>query len=192
MTQITVNQEDIDRIKRDLKVMSDEVPVVLARTINRTVDSVSTEAGRQVRSIYGLTAARVKKNFKLRRASKVNLSGQWTSSGRPVGLLQFVAKQNTRGVSVKVMAAGTRKTIAGAFIRTPSSPRTDKTGPQVFWREKSGDRLVGRYPIHRLEGPRVEDALSKPAVQQALQAKADSTLATRLAAEANYIISKGR
>lgn len=44
--------------------------------------------------------------------------------------------------------------------------------------------------ILRLEGPRIEDALSKPKVQKALQDKANETLQKRLDAGANYILSK--
>jgi hypothetical protein len=51
---------------------------------------------------------------------------------------------------------------------------------------------VGRYDIHKLDGPRIEDALAKNDVQTALQAKADSTIQARIDAEANYILSKAK
>jgi hypothetical protein len=87
---------------------------------------------------------------------------------------------------------GGRKVIDGTFIRIPRSSRVRRTGEQIFWRATQDGVTVGRYPIHRLEGPRIEDALNKPEVLPALQKKADDTLQKRLEAEANYILNKAR
>lgn len=189
---ITIDPADIARLKSDFYLMDNEVPVAVSRAINRAVDKVNTEGSIQGRKHYKLTAKRIKKNFKVRKSTRNNLSAAWFSKGRPVGLMQFGARQNQRGVSVKVMASGSRRTVIGAFIQIPRDPRVISTGPQVFWREMEGGKRVARYDIHRLEGPRIEDALSKPEVQKALQNKADTVLIDRLEHEANYILSKAR
>ncbi|MCK5913779.1 MAG: phage tail protein, partial [Desulfuromusa sp.] len=125
------------------------------------------------------------KNFFYRKATKNNLHANWKSKGEPVGLVQFGARQNRKGVSVKVETADARTTIDHAFIQLGQNGRE-----HVFWREKRGGKMVPRYDILRLEGPRIEDALSKPKVQKALQKKADEMLQKRLDAEANYILSR--
>jgi len=182
---IQINREDIARIKRDFMLMSDEVPLAQSRVINRTLTAVNTEASVQVRKTYNLKAKRIKKNFSIRRANKNNLNARWQSKGQPVGLMQFGARQNRRGVSVKVETADARKTIDHAFIQLGKN-----RVKHVFWREKIGSVMVARYDINRLAGPRIEDALAKPKVQKALQKKADETMQKRLDAEANYILSK--
>lgn len=190
---VTINREDIARIKSYFLLMGKEVPLATSRAINRTLTAVNTEASIQVRKVYNLTATRIKKNFKTSKATMNNLNAAWRSKGRPVGLLQFGARQTKKGVSVKVMASSARTVVYGAFIQIPKMTLTGRaimTGPQVFWREKKGGQLVDRYNIHRLEGPRIEDALAKPDVQKALQKTADDTLSKRLDAEANYILSR--
>lgn len=189
---VTINQADIDRLKNDFLLMGGEVPLAQSRIINRSLSAVNTEGSVQVRKYYNLKASRIKKNFKVQKATKNNLNGYWRSTGRPVGLMQFGAKETRRGVSVKVSTEGSRSTVRGAFIRTPSSPRVDMTGPQVFWRAKDNGVIVGRYPLERKEGPRIEDALKKPKAQAALQKKADDTIQKRLEVESNYILSKAK
>ena len=183
---IRIDLAAIARIKRDFLLMDSEVPVALSRAINRTVTAVQTEASKQARATYNLKAARVKQNFSTVKATKNSLSAHWRSKGAPVGLMQFGARQNKTGVSVKVLKSASRKTVKHAFIQVGRNKQQ-----HVFRRElDSSGKMVPRYDIHRLTGPRIEDALSKENVQKALQKKADDTLKTRLDAEANYILSK--
>lgn len=179
---ITISRDDIARIKHDFLLMNDEVPVSLSRAINRTLTAVNAEASVQVRKVYNLKATRVKNNFSVHKSTRNNLNGTWRSRGEPVGLIQFGARQNRKGVSVKVETKKPRSTINHAFIQIG----------HVFWREKIGGKMVGRYNVERLTGPRIEDALSRPKVQKALQKKADETLQKRLDAEANYILSRAK
>jgi len=192
---VEIDQQQIAALGRDFRLMADEVPVAVSRAINRTLTAINTEASVQVRKHYALKATRVKKNFKVYKSTKNNLSGRWFSKGRPVGLLQFGSQQRPQGVSVKVLTSGSRKIVYGSFIQIPRRTRTGKairSGPQVFWRAKVGGVRVDRYDIHRLEGPRIEDALAKNEVQIALKKKNDETLQARLEAEANYILLKAK
>lgn len=184
---VTINRDDINRIKRDFLLMDNEVPRAQSRVINRTITAVNTEGVVQVRKQYTLKAARVRKNFSVRRATKNNLSARWASIGAPVGLINFGAQPRAKGVSVKVSPTEARKIIPHTFIRVGRNHTS-----HVFWRDKIGGVMVGRYDINRLEGPRIEDALAKPEAQQALQKKADETIQKRLEVEANYILSKAR
>lgn len=184
---IQISSEDIARIKRDFKLMNDEVPVGLSRAINRTLTAVNAEGSVQVRKIYKLKANRIKKDFTIRKSTRTKLTGAWRATGKPVGLIQFGARQNRKGVSVKVETDSARKTIDHTFIQIGQN-----RSEHIFWREKQSGKMVPRYDILRLEGPRIEDALSKPKAQKALQNKADETLQKRLDAEANYILSKAQ
>ena len=184
---ITIDKNDIARIKSDFLLMEGEVPVALSRAINRTLTAVNTAGSVQVRKHYNLKASRVKKNFSVKKATKSYLNASWKSQGEPIGLINFGARQNKKGVSVKVTASGSRETVNTAFIQVGKNKVQ-----HVFWREKVGGVRVGRYDIERLTGPRIEDALAKDSVQKALQQTADETLKKRLDAEANYILSKAK
>ncbi|NLC71168.1 MAG: hypothetical protein GX751_07415 [Desulfuromonadaceae bacterium] len=186
--RIEINQQQLDHLKASLWKIRDGATVVLRRAINDTLTGVKTDADREVRAVYNLKSARVKKDFKLRRATDSNLSGAFVASGEPVGLFQFGAKQNKKGVSVKVLKSEPRKTVRHAFIRIPATRAY--TGRQVFWRAKEEGKMVGRDPLHRLEGPRIEDALAKPEVQKALEQKASERLNKYLDHETSYLLGQ--
>lgn len=185
---VQIDRAAIDRIKRDFLLMDKEVPAAISRATNRTLSVVETESSRQVRKKINLKATRIKKNFSSRKTTKNNLSGFWRSTGKPVGLIHFGARQTNKGVSVKVLTNKQRAVIAGAFIRIPA--KIPWTGEQVFWRDKVNGVVVPRYPIERLAGPRIEDALADPFIHKAIMQRADETMQARLDAEANYILSK--
>jgi hypothetical protein len=184
---IEISKDDLSRLTTDFALMNSEVPAASARVINRTITAINTEASSQVQKYYNLTATRVKKNFSVTKATKNNLSARWASIGEPVSLINFGAKQKTKGVSVKVLKSSSRTIVYGTFIQVGNN-----NNKHVFWREMVNGVRVARYDIHKLDGPRIEDALAKAEVQTALQAKADSTIQTRIDAEANYILSKAK
>lgn len=184
---VTINRDDIARIKRDFLLMDNEVPLAQSRVINRTLTAINAEGVVQVRKQYNLKATRIRKNFSVRRATKNNLSGRWQSRGEPIGLINFGAQKRNKGVSVRVSTGSKREIVPHSFIQVGKN-----NVKHVFWREKKGGVMVGRYDINRLTGPRIEDALASTGAQKALQTKADQTIQVRLAAEANYILSKAK
>ena len=184
---IEINPADLARLKSDFYLMDGEVPVALSRAINRALTAVNTEGSIQVRKVYNLKAARVKQNFRVKKTTRANLTGHWQSTGEPVGLIRYGATGNSQRAAVIVLKDTARKTVTGGFIQVGNNNQQ-----HIFRRAKVRGVIVGRYPLQRLTGPRVEDALSKPEVQKALQNKADTTLQARLEHEANYILSKAR
>ncbi len=184
---IEINPADLDRLKSDFFLMDGEVPLALSRAINRALTAVNTEGSIQVRKVYNLKAARVKQNFSVKKTTRANLTGHWQSKGKPIGLIQFGATGNSQRAAVIVIKGDARKKVTGGFIQIGKN-----NVQHIFRRAKVGGVIVGRYPLQRLTGPRIEDALSKPEVQKALQSKADTTLQARLEVEANYILSKAR
>jgi len=184
---IEINPADIARLKNDFYLMDAEVPVALSRAINHTLGKVNTEAAQQVYNVYSLTKTRIKQNFKVKKTTRANLTGHWRSSGDPVGLIRFNSTGNQRRATVIVMRGTARKTVTGGFIQLGNNNMQ-----HIFRRAKVGGAVVGRYPLQRLTGPRIEDALSKPEAQQALQNTVDTSLMDRLEHEANYILSKAK
>ena len=187
---IKINKDDINWIHRSFKVFNDELPGIQSRAINRALQTANRVAKEEVMAVYGLTATRVKKDFKTKKTTRNDLRGWWRAQGRPVGLRQFSARQNQKGVSVIVLKKTGRLTVYGAFIRLPRSPKVRRTGEQVYWRAMKGGVRVWRDPIHRLEGPRVEDALTKPGVQKRIKIAVNHTINKRLMHEADRLMQK--
>lgn len=184
---ISIDPADLARLASDLYLMDSEVPVALSRAMNRALDGVKTEAADQVYKVYSLTKTRIKQNFSVKKTTRANLTGHWRSTGEPVGLIRFNSTGNSQRATVIVLKGTARKTVKGGFIQIGKSATK-----HIFRRAKVNGVIVGRYPLQRLTGPRVEDALSKPEVQKILQTKADTVLMARLEHEASYILSKAR
>jgi len=186
MVTWTVNQAHLDRVQQMLAHAPDAAKTASMRAINKTLTGIITDATKEVRNVYNIKASRVRKNFQTVRATKERLIGKFASKGDPISLMQFGAKRNASGVSVKILKSAGRKTIKSAFIATGRHGNV-----LVFhrvWRTQT--QMVGRMPIWAMTGPRIEDALAKPAVQARLQSKADDRLRTNCEHEADYMLSQ--
>lgn len=145
----------------------------LVRALNKTAERVKVGASREVRQAgYNLKASDIKRAMKISRATQSSLTATVTASGRPVPLIQYGARQTSKGVTVNVLSG--RKLIPGAFIATMPSGHTG-----VFVREAGGRHKKVRkggkiswhgLPIRELFGPAIPDALANPAVRDAMRA----------------------
>ena len=145
----------------------------LVRALNKTADRVKVAGSREVRKAgYNLKASDIKRALKISRATQSSLKATVTAGGRPIPLIQYGARQTSKGVTVNVLSG--RKLIPGAFIATMQSGHTG-----VYVREpgskhkkvlKAGRASWHGLPIRELFGPAIPDALANPAVRDALQA----------------------
>lgn len=182
----SANPQHMARVQQMLHHAPEAAKTATMRAINKTLTGVITDATKEVRNVYNIKASRVKRNFQTVRATKERLSGKFVSKGDPITLMQFSAKQNARGVSVKIMKSGARKTIKHAFIAEGKNNNT-----LVFHRlQDASGNMVRRMPIWAMTGPRIEDALAKPAVQSRLATKMDDRLKTNCEHEADYMLSQ--
>lgn len=153
------------------------------RAINRTVDAVATEANREIRKVYRIKARDVSRAITKQRAHKRQavMTGAVIIRGRGLNLIDFGARQNRRGVAVRVLVSGPRKTIPGAFIAT--NTRTGFRG--VF-------RRVGRerYPIVNLRSVSLPQAVRNKVVQSAIRKAADATFLKTFNQQLAYLASK--
>lgn len=111
---------NINRVKLELKATSDAIEQkALVRALNRSGQSVITEAPREVAKTYNLKIAVIKRQMRLHRAHPGKLSAIVRIFGKRIPLIEFSARQTRAGVTVNVKHQ--RKTIRGAFIRTMAS-----------------------------------------------------------------------
>lgn len=184
---------------------------VLSRAIKLTLTGVQTDAAREISTEINLTQAKIKESFKLTTPSLTNLSGKFSSTGKPLGLVYFGARQTNIGVSVKIKKRSSRTLLRHAFmasIRTRQMKSDDDTAEQVFSRKYRGARgVVGkkavkrawrklpayyRVPIEKLYTTRVPDILSNDPVMKSVLSKANERLHTNINHELDYELSKLR
>lgn len=171
-----------------------EMEPALVRALNKTTDQGKVQTSRAIRDVggYNLKASVIKAGIKVRRASQGQLKAAIVSSGRPVPLIKYSARQTAKGVTVLVQKG--RKLIAGAFIATMP------TGHQgVYVREANArHKRVGHgskaswhaLPIRELFGPSVPDGMANPDVRDAVLAFMNEKFPSILEHEHEWLRSK--
>jgi len=179
---------DIHALVADIK---NGAKKVLVTSINKTLTSVKVQAVARIGNELNLKAGRIKQDFTIKKANYSKISGAVTAAGKPVGLVNFGARQVQKGVSVKVLRSGSRTLLKHAYIATGRSKGNGKT--HVFWRAERNkmpkakkfkvgqkskafwDRVGDQYriPIERKTRPRIEDIFVKPKVMDPVMLQAN-------------------
>lgn len=165
------------------------------RALNKMGEQVVTGMSREVRRVgYNLKASVIKKGLRLKRASPGNLRVVVVASGRPVPLVNYSARQTSKGVSVNVLKG--RKVISEAFFATmPSGHRgvfvRDGGGKHVKV-TKGGKTRWHQLPIRELFGPSVPDGVANAEVQQALAQLVEEKYPKLLEHESAWLEKRGR
>lgn len=147
-------------------VSEGNVNTATIRALNRGVESARTTAGREIRKVYNIRHGAVLRVSSLRLARKGSLYARLIVGGkgraRRIGLIEFAARQTRRmpGTSVKVLVAGGRKMVRGAFIETNAS-----TGYRGVFRRTG----KGRYPIENLRSLSIPQAFANKVVIAAVE-----------------------
>jgi hypothetical protein len=196
---IKINDTDLKNVEKMLGNVQGAVPRVISRAINDTLAGVKTDASAEIRQVITLKKAAVDKTFRTVKSNVTTLSGLFESKGSPVPLIDYGARQTTKGVSVQVKRGNPRSQIEGAFIATMKSGHKG-----VFWRQwhtaarKPVNRNVPygklpkryRLPIAQRFGPRVPDILENQPVMNAVLTKAGDRMHKNIDRELNYELSK--
>ncbi|KVM47118.1 hypothetical protein WJ58_28880 [Burkholderia ubonensis] len=168
---------------------SRDIARATARALNKTAAQVRTGASREIRAAgYNLKAGTIRKTLSTTRATPARLIAALTATGRPIPLINYGARQTTKGVTVRVKNGS--KTLRHAFIATMASAHIG-----VFERVGTGHKRVtknGRahwsgLPIRELYGPSIPDALGNAAVQKTMGQLIEDRYPTILAHEFAWI-----
>jgi hypothetical protein len=199
--QIKFNEADMRTVRSMLSGIPQAIALVTMRAINKTLTGVRTDASAAVRAEITAKKAAIDATFKITPASAVNLSGRIASTGRPLALIDYAARQTKKGVSVQVLKARPRKIIPRTFVATMRVRQLPESGHEgVYWRvwHTSGaaakkPRLQYaalpkqyRLPIKERFGPRIPDIMSNEPVMKTILAKTDERLHGNMMHELNY------
>lgn len=196
---IRINADDMRKVESALRGIDGVAAKVCSRAINDTLAGVKTDASSEIRAVLTLKKSAVDATFKITKATQAKLSGLFQSTGSPVPLIEYGARQTKAGVSVQVKRGSSRSVITGAFIATMKSGHKG-----VFWREWHGHTKkpinrnipygklpkIYRLPIAQRYGPRVPDILSNEPVMAVVLDKAGDRMHKNIDKELNYELSK--
>ncbi|ALS63646.1 phage tail protein [Pandoraea apista] len=164
---------DVKGITADLSRYLGEEKKAVVRALNKTANQARTEASKEVRAVgYNIKASAIKKSFAIKRASAGNLVVTLKATGRPIGLINYGARQGGGGVSVQVKSG--RKVLKHAFIASmPNGHRGvfERTGKGHKKVVRNGKVMRSGLPIKELFGPSIPQSLANDAVEKAVMAK---------------------
>jgi hypothetical protein len=118
---ITVELRGADEVRRSLAAFPRRAEVVLRNSLNDTATHVRAESVRRIRADWNVKADTVRRAMVVRRATQGKLEAEVRTSGAPLPLIAFGARQTKRGVTTQVKKGGARVLVAGAFIATMAS-----------------------------------------------------------------------
>lgn len=158
MIDIKFDKTDMIKTEWALRGIKNGAKKALVTATNKTAKTTKVQVRKKLGKELNLKAARINKNLSVNKANYRDMSASLTSTGKPIGLINFGAKQLKKGTKVKVLKSSQRTLIPHAFIAT------SKKAKNVWRRKEVEGKRVGRLPIERLTGPRIEDILAKPGV----------------------------
>jgi Prophage minor tail protein Z (GPZ) len=148
----------------------------VVRALNKTALQARTEAVRDVRGAgYNIRAGDIRKSFKIKRANGNRLVVELVSTGAPIAVIAYGARQTKSGVSIQVKNG--RQILRHAFIATTKSGHRgvfERVGPARVKGAKG--KVRGRVrrlnlPIKELFGPSIPQSLANEAVNKAIMKK---------------------
>lgn len=164
---VQVDQRKLAEINRIFAGWPKAVGSIFSRAINRTLTTTRAEAVKQISAQTPLKKSKIRRQIKLKRATRTNWIGTVALSGQGIPLIQYGATNTGPGISYQVTNQGGRDTAENAFI---AKMPTGHVG--VY--ERAG---AARLPIFELKGPSLGDAVEgTPALLSAIHKKASESL----------------
>lgn len=160
-------QRKLDALQKDIATKA------LVRAVNGTMQQAQTAMAREIKEEFNLTPAKIRQKLKIKRAAFAagrfgiiaTLESRSPSGRRSLNVINFAAKQNKVGTSVKIKRVGPRKTIGSAFIgnsgrtvfkrrgkaRLPIDPVQTIDVPMMFNTRRINTKIVqlikDRFPV---------------------------------------------
>lgn len=184
---------DVKGITASLSRYVGEQQKAVVRALNKTAMQARTAAAQEVRGAgYNIKSSAIKTSFSITKAAQGRLVVVLKSTGRPVALINYGARQGKNGVSVQVKAG--RSVLRHAFIATmPNGHRGvfERTGKQHKKVMRNGKAIRSGLPIKELFGPSIPQSLANDAVEKALMAKIRQKFPQVLKHELAFVAAKG-
>lgn len=182
---IGVTSEGWEKAHRVLEKAPDQIPVVIARAMNRSAKAARTKMTKETTKNYNLKYGEVLNTIKINpRAHKKDLHTTVTSKGPSLSLLKFTVSHPKFGGKDKKplyvqVKKGKRVKVNGAFVA-----RSTKTGKSyVFTREGRS-----QYPIHPNQTIPIPWMIASKAVIEEVERYALETFDNRIDHELRFVL----
>jgi hypothetical protein len=121
MAKIYIKTEDAARILRKLEVSlsKEQLAVVTARSINKTLAKARTQARREVKKVYNISQRNLE-GIDYIPANRVTQTGKLVASRKPIPLDAFAPKQETAGGMRRITRKGALKVTS--YKRAKNNP----------------------------------------------------------------------
>jgi hypothetical protein len=191
MIRVKLDTAQLQNAQRVLQTMGKHARPILARSINRAIRGVVTDATNQARQTYTVKAGAVRNSFKKEWASKKRLQGQAVSKGSPLRLYHFAPrpkKPSNLKHGVSVSPKGVRWRIPGTFIAPmkKGGRQAGKTVGYGIFKRAGKDR----YPLEQQYGPSIPQMVDNEDVQDAVEKGAQERLSKNLEHEVDRHLQK--
>lgn len=209
-------QKAITDIKREYSHISDDIlHQAISRALNRTASSARTKVNSEIRQKYNISASKINNELKIKASNARTMLAAVISSGLPLSLNQFQAKQvgsigttsfDRKGVAssrlnrksrtnakkgvTAVIRKGQEINLPTAFIQVANG------GITVFARGKYKSKGEGfefgkeRMPIGKITTTSIPLMFANNEVMTPSIKHAESILSDRITHEINWLLSK--
>lgn len=183
---VSVDENRIKEIQKELGSMHGKAPQAISRAMNRAVTATDVAASKAIRKKYHVKAGDVKSATTRRKSSPSKLSAAVELKGAPIGLDKFKVSPKTvspkRKTQLKISVRKDRgaKTIGGAF-------NANINGVKVM--KRTGRK---RLPIDRLFGPSIPQMARNEEVATTAGRRGGTVFEDRLRHEIGRLIERGK
>ena len=119
MIVVALDERALGDITSFLQRAPKKVPVIISRTLNRTLDMTKAEQVRRARDIYEVKAGKLRENYRVKKSNPGSLYGEIVSSGSQIALEHFRLSSRRRSkvpLKVAVKKGGLKPLGRRAFI----------------------------------------------------------------------------
>ena len=185
--RIKVDTTGYDEATKTLETLGKDGIQVIRRSVKRAAKGVAIDSGREVRKLYPVPVAKVRKTFRYGFA-KDGLQATARSTGKKISLINFGARPNTveadrrlrRGISVIINRTRGREVFRHAFIA-----RLNHGNTHVVER-----RSKKRLPVDRLEGNSIPQMIGQPEIVAHVQNGAKRRFVSNLSQGIDFLLSR--
>ena len=185
--RIKVDTKGFNEATKTLESLGAEGIQVIRRSVRRAAKGVAVDSGREVRKLYPVPIAKVRKTFRY-GFSKDGLEATARSTGKKISLINFGARPNTveadrrlrRGISVIINRTRGREVFRHAFIARL------KHGNVHVVQRKTKQRL----PLDRLEGNSIPQMIGQLEIVAQVQVGAKRRFLTNLSQGLDFLLSR--
>lgn len=190
--QVYADPATLRDVRKLLDGISGGADTAIMRSINRSLAGVRTDATAEIFSEINLTKRKIREQFKLKKASRKNLTASIRAAHKPIPLydkskpwgirgqtpgMHFKGRRLKKGFSLQVKKGQARKTLSSAFVATM------KSGHTGIW-----VRIPGTRKIKEIYSSSVAEIFSNKERMEPILKKAGERLLKNLGQQVNFLL----